>query len=226
MLFFLAASPPLFIIYKIYQLDKYEKEPIRPIILTFVFGISTVLPILFVATVRDLFYGNNFIEKIELSIFLYALIGVALLEEIFKYLVLKKYCLKLKEFNEPMDGIVYGVVVSMGFAFAENLMYVFIYANDYALSVAILRMFSAIPAHALMGVFMGYYIGKAKFSIKQEKNILLFKSLFGAVLLHGLYDYFLMSNLNISLFAFISLLISFYIAKKAIRESQESSPFK
>ena len=233
MLLFLALFPPVFIIYKIYKLDKYEKEPLKEIIITFIFGCLTVLPVLFVSpyinylldipySVIDYFGG--LIVGNEIKTILYTFIGIALVEEFFKFLVLTQYSFKRKCFNEPMDGIVYGVIASMGFALVENIFYV--YGNtEQSYFVAIGRMFSAIPAHALMGVIMGYYIGKAKFDIQNKRKLML-KGFFGAILLHGAYDYFLYSNLSIGIFAFFSLIISYKIAKKAIKESQDISPFK
>lgn len=238
MLFALAALPPIVVIFIIYKLDKYEKEPIKQIVRVFLYGCLTVIPVIFIASIRDPLYENGYLENLvsltgggimgirEMSIFLYAVIGVALVEEYFKYLVLTKYIYNKPDFNEPMDGIVYGVTASMGFAFIENLIYVFLYAEpDFAFTTAIIRIFSAIPAHALMGVIMGYYVGKAKFSKYNEKRLLL-KGLLGAIILHGLYDYFLMSQKGLFIFAIISLVVSIIIAKKAIKESVETSPFK
>ena len=232
MLLFLALFPPLFIIYKIYKLDKYEKEPLKEIIITFILGCLTVVPVLVISpplktllkipyTVID-FLGSG--GGSEIKTLVYTFIGIALVEEYFKFLVLTKYSFKRECFNEPMDGIVYGVIASMGFALIENIIYV--YGNtEQSFFVAIVRMFSAIPAHALMGVIMGYYIGKAKFDMQNRKTLML-KGLFGAILLHGAYDYFLFSDLGIGIFAIFSLIFSYKIAKKAIKESQESSPFK
>ena len=60
----------------------------------------------------------------------------------------------MKDFNEPIDGVVYGVTVSLGFATLENIYYVY-FLNDYfdtsSQSLAILRSFSAIPAHGVFG---------------------------------------------------------------------------
>ena len=70
-----------------------------------------------------------------------------------------------------MDGIVYGVTVSLGFATLENIYYVFAGFDD-PLGVAYLRAFSAVPAHALFGVFMGYYF--MKYSFIKRKNSLFF----------------------------------------------------
>lgn len=234
MLLFLAISPPLFIIYKIYKLDKYEKEPLKEIIITFILGCLTVIPVLIVSPViNDLllipytfvdFLGSGLIGESEMKTIIYTFIGIALVEEFFKFLVLTKYSFNRACFNEPMDGIVYGVIASMGFAFVENIIYVYVY-TDQSYSVAILRMFSAIPAHALMGVIMGYYVGKAKFDI-QNRKILMLKGLLGAILLHGAYDYFLFSELGIGIFALVSLILTYKIAKKVIKESQENSPFR
>ena len=236
MLFLLATFPPLLVVYLIYKLDKYEKEPISQIIKVFFLGCLTVVPVLIIASLRDPLYQSGLFDKLisisgsgllgvkEMSIFVYAVIGIALVEEFFKYLVLTKYIYPKDDFNEPMDGIVYGVTVSMGFAFVENLAYIYLYHPESGFQVALIRMVSAIPAHALMGVVMGYYVGKAKFS-SNEKSMLL-KGLLSAIILHGLYDYFLMSEMGIGIFAFISLVASFVIAKKAINENVESSPFK
>jgi RsiW-degrading membrane proteinase PrsW (M82 family) len=65
-----------------------------------------------------------------------------------------------KNFNEPFDGIVYAVIVSMGFATIENIIYVF----QYGFATGILRLFTAVPAHAAFGILMGYFLGKAKFT--------------------------------------------------------------
>ena len=238
MLFALATLPPIVVIFIIYKLDKYEKEPIKQIVRVFLFGCLTVIPVIFIASVRDPLYKSGYLENLvsitgggilgisEMSIFLYAVIGVALVEEYFKFLVLTKYIYNTPDFNEPMDGIVYGVTASMGFAFIENLMYVYFYVEpEAAFLTAVVRICSAIPAHALMGVIMGYYVGKAKFSINNEKRLLL-KGLLSAIILHGIYDYFLFSQNGLAIFACISLIISVVIAKKAIKENVESSPFK
>ena len=135
MLLLLAIFPPLFIIYKIYKLDKYEKEPLKEIIITFILGCLTVVPVLIISplinnllaipyTVVD-FLGSGLIVDVELKTLLYTFIGIALVEEYFKFLVLTKYSYSRECFNEPMDGIVYAVIASMGFALIENIIYVY-----------------------------------------------------------------------------------------------------
>src|SRR4029450_10832400 len=63
------------------------------------------------------------------------------------------------EFDEPLDGVVYGVAVALGFATLEN----FLFVARLGLGVAWMRALFAVPAHALFGATMGYYAGRAKF---------------------------------------------------------------
>ena len=213
--FFLAVFPPLLIAYYIYQKDKYEKEPKELIVKSFLFGCITVIPVLILETI--------FNENLFSSLFLYVFLGVALIEEGVKFFFLKKYLFNHKEFNEPFDGIVYAVMISLGFATVENLFYVFNYAGDQETQVAIIRMFSAIPLHAACGVIMGYFVGQAKFNIKS--NNYLFKGLFSAVIIHGLYNYFIFLGDTSSL-SFVVLFIAILFSRKAINIHQEDSKIR
>ena len=85
----------------------------------------------------------------------------------------------MKEFDEPTDGMVYGVVVSLGFATLENIYYVYVlkdYFETTSMTLAVVRSFSAIPAHALFGAFMGYNFMKYSLILKIA-FLLLFKFL-------------------------------------------------
>ena len=235
LLLLLAVGPPLFLIYIIYKLDKYEKDPFSVCLTVFLLGCATVVPILILEIIAGVmiesaipegsFFSHTlFGGTVNIKILLMMTFGVALIEEYFKYLALTKYAYKKDSFNEPMDGIVYGVIASLGFALVENVMYVFS-DPDQGIFVGILRMFTAIPGHALMGVIMGYYVGKAKFDHVNSKNLMA-KGLTGAVILHSAYNYFLSLGNWMFIFSLVSLVVAFVIAKRAIKESQEASPFK
>ena len=212
----LAVLPPILIAYYVYRQDKYEKEPKRLIIKSFLFGCFAIIP----AVVLELIFN----ETLFPTLFLYVLFGIAFIEEGLKYFFLKKYMYVDKEFNEPMDGIVYAVMISLGFATVENIAYVMLYASPgEEMSVAILRMFSAIPLHAACGVILGYYVGLAKFSKKKERE-LLYTGLAYATLVHAVYNYFLFAFAGYYWIAsLIALLIAIYYSKKAIKLHQEDS---
>ena len=112
-----AILPPLYIIYFIYKNDLYEKEPHELLIKTFFLGCIVVVP----ALVFELIFDENFFN----NTFLYAMLGVALAEEGSKFFFLRYFNYKKNDFNEPYDGIMYAVVISMGFALVENIFYVF-----------------------------------------------------------------------------------------------------
>ena len=67
---------------------------------------------------------KNFNDGSDLSEKLYgSFLAPAWSEELLKFIILYFVVLRRDEFNEPMDGIVYGVTVSLGFATFENYDY-------------------------------------------------------------------------------------------------------
>ena len=154
--------------------------------------------------------------------FIKAFVVVALVEEFSKYIIVRYYAQPKKAFNEPFDGIVYAVMVSMGFAFTENILYVM----EGGLSTALLRAFTAVPAHATFGILMGFFIGKAKFSNK--KWLYNLSGLLLAMIFHGAYDFFLFLPWIPGIWtgAFVSLIIGIILSRKAIKRHQKNSTFK
>jgi protease PrsW len=148
---------------------------------------------------------------------------VALIEEFSKFIFVRWVLYPNKNFNEPFDGIVYAVTVSLGFAGLENILYVL--GDNGGVETAILRMFTAVPAHASFGVLMGYFLGKAKFEHQKAHHA--FYALGVAALFHGAYDYFWFISYvpGIWLGAVASLLVGIFLSRKAIRIHQEASPF-
>ena len=217
-----ALAPVAAVIIYIYVKDKYEKESKR--MLAFAFILGAIISII-ITTVLYMFFDLFLPLKDDYSIwqqFVKAFFVVALIEEFSKYIMVRGFLQPRKGFNEPFDGIVYAVMVSMGFAAVENIMYVI----QGGMEVAMLRAFTAIPAHATFGMIMGYYMGKAKFSKNPIKWNLIGLSL--AVLFHGAYDFFLFIVFipGISIGAFISLIIAIILSKRAIKAHQEISHFK
>jgi RsiW-degrading membrane proteinase PrsW (M82 family) len=217
-----ALAPVAAVIIYIYIKDKYEKESKRYLTLAFVLG---AIVSIIITTVLYMFFDLFLPLPDDYSIwqqFVKAFFVVALIEEFSKYIMVRGFLQPRTVFNEPFDGIVYAVMVSMGFAAVENIMYVI----QGGMEVAMLRAFTAIPAHATFGIIMGYYMGKAKFSKHPIKWNLI--GLFLAVLFHGAYDFFLFIGFipGISLGAFISLIVGIILSKRAIKAHQEISHFK
>ena len=121
-----------------------------------------------------------------------------------------------------MDALVYGVAASLGFAVIENWEYVLgAESLEIAKNIALMRSFTAIPLHALAGVFMGFFLMEAIFQ-KHNRKFYLFLSLFFPVCLHGLYDLILFSE-NISDYYIFILLIVFLIRAYFIFRKERNS---
>ena len=210
LLAFLSFLPIIIILMVIYTKDK-RKEPFSLLILLFLLGIASCFLVMGVSTFLKpiLPFMNMSLSEMDfLNILLYAFIGIALIEEICKWVMVYFVGYHSKHFDELYDIIVYAVFVSLGFAFYENLIY--IYSNG-SIRTAIIRAISAIPVHACNAVFMGYYLSLAKyFHSKGRKdiernNIIL--SIIIPTVLHGIYDFCIMSRSTIFIIVFVIFIV-------------------
>jgi len=215
-LLILSLAPVFIIAGYIYFRDKYEREPIQLLLLALFFGALTVIPVLFVGQFFDGFtsmFPGLFAAAWK------AFVVAGFTEELFKFLALYLLIWKSREFNDKFDGIVYAVFISLGFAAVENILYVF--GNGHG--TGIMRAFTAVPAHAIFGITMGFYFGMAKFYVKQQSRLKL-KAFFYPVLLHGIYNFILFTGagwLTIVFFGFLVFL--YYSGFKRVRELRKQS---
>ena len=156
----MALAPVIIVCFYVYIRDKYEKEPIRLLLLGVFFGLLISAPIMAVENLLTTMTPNkNFLIEALYTSFIVA----SGTEELFKFIILYFLVWKNKNFNEPFDGIVYAVFISLGFAGIENVLYIF---NPYlgGYQTAIARAIFSVPGHGLFGVSMGYYYAIAKFN--------------------------------------------------------------
>jgi RsiW-degrading membrane proteinase PrsW (M82 family) len=216
----LALAPGAAIALYIYLKDKHEREPLGLLMMSFLYGILSIAVTLIISYPVNAFFLTREDDVVEQ--FANAFFKVAFVEEFSKFVFIRFMLFNNKNFNEPFDGIVYAVMVSMGFATLENIIYVF----QYGYTTGFLRMFTAVPAHATFAVLMGFFLGKAKFSHRNQLYLSL-AALTSATIFHGAYDYFWFISYipGIWVGAIVSLIIGFMLARKAIRLHQQSSPF-
>jgi len=215
----LALAPGAAIGLYIYLKDKHEREPVGLLMRSFFFGILSVFVTLLISRVI-----GNFITIDEQSVSeqaVHAFLIVALVEEFSKFIFVRGILYNNSNFNEPFDGIVYSVMVSMGFATFENILYV----TEGGIGTAFMRMFTAVPAHASFAILMGFYLGKAKF--EHKKSYYALHALGVATLFHGAYDYCLFISFvpGIVFGALASLVVGIWLSRKAISIHQFASPF-
>lgn len=199
----LAIAPVLIILSAVYFSDKYNREPLWLLFISLLAGMISVIPVLivgiFISPIEDIFSGYS-------SVFYKSFIEAGFIEELFKYLSVMVLIWKNRNFDEKYDGIVYAVFVSLGFALVENILYVF----SEGIETGLIRIFTAVPAHAIFGISMGFYIGLAKFKPSRRSTYLALGFLV-PWLLHGFYDFIIFSQHPWLLIVFILYLIFLYI---------------
>ena len=181
-----ALLPIAILVYYIYHKDKKSPEPTGQLVKAFFYGVLSIPLSLCISIPLGLMGiyqtgATNILGSISTAFF-----GAAIPEEIAKFFVLWLVLRNNPYFDEKMDGIVYAVCVSLGFAALENIMYLFSNAESY-LPVGLVRAIFAVPGHFCFGILMGYYYSLAKFySRSATKNKVLV--LIAPIIAHGLYD--------------------------------------
>jgi protease PrsW len=184
----LALGPGIAIILYIYWRDEHDREPLRHLLVCFLLGLLSILPAFFVELWLSNVQAHLFAARTVSGQLFSAFIVAAAVEEGVKFLACRVYAYPKRDFNEPLDGIVYMVMVATGFATVENFFYIFS-SGKGGLSTGFMRMFLAVPGHACWAVIMGYFMGNAKFKPSfLHRTALLLGGLVIAILLHGTYD--------------------------------------
>lgn len=210
LLILLAILPIIIICKYVYDKDK-DKEPRGLLSKLLLSGILAAILVIIISLVLEVLIpwlelteGVSFARLLVITF-----IGIAMLEEGMKLLMVYLFGYKNQEFDETYDIIVYSVFVSLGFAAFENIIYIL---SDGGMTIGIIRGLMAVPSHAFDALFMGYYLSLAKVSSMknnkqlEKKNI--FKSLMIPTILHGIYDFCLLSG-SIPLIIFCIVFIIF-----------------
>lgn len=242
-----ALVPAVIICLYVYHKDRAEKEPLMLLIGLLLGGVAICFP----ASVIEVILGEvidviffNYGVYIDDSFYFYTnaayylyqgatnFIGVALVEEGLKWLVLIIVARNTRHFNSLFDGIIYAVFVSLGFAALENVLYVL----EYGLINALVRGIMSVPGHAFFGVIMGYYYSfyhmtrkahqketRLKNSgvirpsaVEFSENSYLVLSILMPVAGHGFYDFCCSVDswlATISLYVFVAFLYVYCIAR-------------
>lgn len=228
MLLSLATAPVMGLLFYLYIRDKYEKEPWRMLVISVLFGIVITAPIVYVGNLSLFLLPQHW--GLTGEAFFSAFVVSGFVEEVFKFGVLFLLTWKSPELNEKFDGIVYGVYVSLGFAFVENLLYVM--SDDLGgVSTALSRGVISVPGHALFGVFMGYFFTRAKWTHHGQRQTAQGRVQFLAlalgipVVIHGVYNVLLLTGVSIYVFlVYVALL--YYGGAVLLKLHSEASPFK
>lgn len=203
----------------VYRKDIYEPEPLGWLILLFVLGALSVFPVGaiegWVSNQMGISGQYSIVEAAKVSWFI-----AGFIEELAKLAIVIAVVSYRKTLDEPMDGIVYASAVALGFASAENVLYI----NKFGNIVILFRAPLSTLGHLLFSSIWGYAIGNARFDRKHRMS-LLGKGFLLSAFFHGLYDFLIFTQI---LAAFAVYLVIATLRKMLIRmidSAQKRSPF-
>jgi RsiW-degrading membrane proteinase PrsW (M82 family) len=224
-----AAAPSLVLLVYFYLRDRYDREPILALVLAYLLGMFAMLAAQSLGgiladgvTEEWLRLGGEPARLFE------AFVLSGMVEEAAKWTVLMAAVYHWREFDEPLDGLIYGVTIALGFATLEN----YLYLASHGVGIAWKRAIFAVPAHALFGGAMGYYAGLGKFAAKTAQRVHIWRDralcLGLPVIFHGAYNFALLHGLHWFTWIAISVLsLGFWVfVLRRVRRAQKASPFR
>jgi len=182
LLLLIAVLPGLAIGNFIYLKDRKEPEPYGLLLISVFYG---VVAFFISQGIGYLLHNFMFAREGDMTRkVLNAFLLIGLLSEGFKFLFLRGFTFYYKNFNQPFDGIVYSIMVGIGFATTENVLHI-MSADSHT---AILPLLTSVPANAVFAVIMGFFLGEAKL-FRNRTLIYSLLALLLAAIAHGSYDY-------------------------------------
>lgn len=174
-------------------------EPKKTILRIFFWGVLITLPVFFVQLGLASLLTKANLSNLVTSL-LYWFIVISFSEEFFKYLVVKFKIIGSPDLDEPLDIMLYMVVAALGFAALENILYLFTPVGDMSfnqlidrtLIITFIRFIGATFLHTLCSAVIGYALAISFCDVKR-KYLSFGTGLFMATLLHGLYDFSIMT---------------------------------
>ena len=230
---------PSFVIFAIVIKNaRAEKEPFKKVAKVFGISVASTIVAMILELIGDylvkvLFESMDKDPKSMLAVLVECTFVVALVEEGCKYFSFKLMVFHDRAFDNTYDGVIYGAAAALGFATFENILYVF----GGGIGTGILRAVLSVPMHACTGILMGYCFGISKYKkyndIEQNRNPQRLAYVI-SILIHALYDFFLMANdasdapgnfILITIIAILAIMALVYalmviVIKKARRDDQ------
>jgi RsiW-degrading membrane proteinase PrsW (M82 family) len=216
----LAFAPGAFWLWRFRHHDDLEPEPALLTLLVFGLGCLSVMPILWLRPTYEAWIDDATGTTRNL---LDCFLVTALPEEGCKLLAFLLGAWLWSEFDEPLDGVVYGVSAGLGFASLENFLYLRMSGEPL---VIFYRAFTATVAHAVFTGGLGFCLARARFGGSRFPGWLwALGGLALAVALHGAYDFFLVQSQSTGLVSLLLVLpVSVVILQLKVRWARAQSP--
>lgn len=196
----LALLPSLVWLWLICRRDAHEREPLWLVAAAFGLGAGATLGVLWlrptVETALEHLVGGQLRAAVD------AFVVTAMTEEALKLLALAPLCLH-RELDEPLDGVVYGAAVALGFAAVENALFAH---RAESVGLVLQRAFTATLLHVCCTAGLGFALANAKLPRRRGRPGWVVAGLMFAVGLHGSYDWFLAGSRGLALVSLLLLL--------------------
>ena len=203
--------PPIILGIIIWKSDRFQ-EPGKFLLASFLLGVSIILPLDLLIMITEghiapllgldmeayrEWYDGGYKEEGSITpvaelVFL-SFFRAAFLEEGIKFALLIFFCVRLSDLNEPMDTIVYGAAIGLGYAAIENVGYLMSSNYDAAWSIEMVKVrYYALIMHMGFGVLMGFLLSQNLFEERSifKRRLMLIMSLALPVTFHGIYNYY------------------------------------
>ena len=216
--------PVLFWAWYHYHKDRHLPEPVSHLILTFGFGIVAFYLGRWMYKALDLvnlrYDAFLLAETNRPGLFAYAVFIIGPVEELAKLIPFLVIVLRFKEFDEPIDGIIYASFIALGFAAVENIQYLQFVTGFEALA----RGFAGPVVHIVFASIWGYYIGRA-YLRKESLTRTAVSTLVVAAILHGVYDFVVIALPASALPITALLILGIWLWRlRLIRDLHEKAP--
>lgn len=206
-----ALLPAIYLLVRVYRLDRVEKEPGGLILLLVGGGVLAAIPAAILESVLGTVLANRLGESTLLFLIIENFFVVAWSEEITKRLPVRLFAWRNPAFNYRFDAVVYCAASALGFAAFENVLYV----AEYGFATAVYRALLSVPGHFFFAIYMGVYLGQAKVAElrgnMEMKRRFLRLSLIVPILLHGFWDFCLSFQSPVMTVVFYAFVVFFFI---------------
>ncbi len=204
----------------VYRKDIHEPEPLGWVVLLFILGALVVFPVALIESWMTSRMGisepQTVTDAARVSWFV-----AGFVEELAKMAVVLAVVAYRKTFDEPMDGIVYASAVALGFASAENVLFIGRFGNV----VILFRAPLATLGHLLFSSIWGYAIGNARFD-HDHRLSLLGKGFLLSAFFHGLYNFLIFTQVFAAFAVYLVIMTLRKMLVRMVDSAQERSPFK